>query len=267
MVASEFPAHPEEFRGRRALVTGASQGIGEAIVRRLARGGATVAAVSRSTPGVPYPEGTIIMAADLTTAEGCERVVKETLSRLEGLDILVDVLGGSSAPSGGFAVLSDQEWQKELQLNLYPAVRLDRGLLPSMIRQNSGVIIHISSIQRKLPLHEATLAYAASKAALSTYSKGLSKEVGPKGVRVNTVSPGFTETKAAEALISRLSETQGTDYQATREGLMKSLGGIPIGRPARPEEVAELVAFLASDRAASINGSEYTIDGGTVPTV
>lgn len=266
-MADEFPAHSEEFRGKRALVTGASQGMGEAIVRRLARGGATVVAVSRSTPEVSFPEGVIFISADLTTAEGCDRIVRETLSRFDGLDILVDVLGGSSAPSGGFAVLSDQEWQKELQLNLFPAVRLDRGLLPSMIRRKSGVIIHISSIQRKLPLHEATLAYAASKAALSTYSKGLSKEVGPRGVRVNTVAPGFTETKAAQALIGRLSKAQGTDDQAAREGLMKSLGGIPIGRPARPEEVAELVAFLASDRAAAITGSEYTIDGGTVPTV
>lgn len=267
MLASEFAVLPEEFRAKRALVTAGSQGIGEAVARRLVRGGATVAATSRSAPRDPFPPGVTFIDADLTTVEGSERVVRETLSKLGGVDILVNVLGGSSAPSGGFAVLSDQEWEKELQLNLYPAVRLDRGLLPSMIRQKSGVIIHISSIQRKLPLHEATLAYAAAKAALSTYSKGLSKEVGPKGVRVNTVAPGFTETKAAQALIGRLSETQGTDYQGARQGLMKSLGGIPIGRPARPEEVAELVAFLASDRAAAINGSEYTIDGGTVPTV
>ena len=267
MRAHDFEVLPEEFKGRRALVTAGSQGIGEAVVRRLARGGARVAATSRSLPKDSFPPEVTFISADLTTAEGCDQVVRETLSKLGGVDILVNVLGGSSAPSGGFAVLSDQEWQKELQLNLFPAVRLDRGLLPSMIRQKSGVLIHVSSIQRKLPLYEATLAYAASKAALSTYSKGLSKEVGPKGVRVNTVAPGFTETKAAQALIGRLSETQGTDYNATREGLMKSLGGIPLGRPAWPEEVAELIAFLASDRAAAINGSEYTIDGGTVPTV
>jgi len=267
MLSQDYPFLPEEFRSKRALVTGGSQGIGEAIVRRLARGGATVVATSRSAPALPFPANTTFVSADLTSVDGCERVVRETLSRLEGVDILVNVLGGSAAPSGGFAALSDQEWQKELELNLYPAVRLDRGLLPSMIRQRSGVIIHISSIQRKLPLYEATLAYAASKAALSTYSKGLSKEVGPTGIRVNTVAPGFTETRAAEALIGRLSKIQGTDRQTAREGLMKSLGGIPIGRPARPEEVAELVAFLASDRAAAISGSEYTIDGGTVPTV
>jgi len=136
-----------------------------------------------------------------------------------------------------------------------------------MLKQKSGAIIHISSIQRKLPLFEATLAYAAAKAALTNYSKGLSKEVSPQGVRVNTVAPGFIETKAAEALIERLSKNTGADIQTTREGLMKSLGGIPIGRPGRPEEAAELVAFLVSDRAASITGSEYVIDGGTIPTV
>jgi NAD(P)-dependent dehydrogenase (short-subunit alcohol dehydrogenase family) len=116
-------------------------------------------------------------------------------------------------------------------------------------------------------LFEATLAYAAAKAALTTYSKGLSKELGPKGIRVNTVAPGFIETAAAHRLIMRLAEEAGTDEDAARRSLMASLGGIPIGRPGRPEEVAELIAFLVSERAASINGSEYVIDGGTVPVV
>lgn len=129
------------------------------------------------------------------------------------------------------------------------------------------MIIHISSIQWRLPLFEATLAYAAAKAALSNYSKGLSNEVGPKGVRVISVAPGFTETTAAAALIDRLAVTSGTDSNTAREQLMQSLGGIPLGRPASPTEVAELVAFLTSDRAASITGSEYVIDGGTIPTI
>src|SRR5207244_1916951 len=143
--------------------------------------------------------------------------------------ILVNVVGGSSATSGCFSVLSDEEWQKELSINLMTAVRLDRGLLPGMLKQGSGVIIHISSIQRKLPLFEATLAYAAAKAALSNYSKGLSKEVSPRGIRVNSVAPGFTETTAAEALIERLAKQQGTGTAAARQGLMASLGGIPLG--------------------------------------
>ncbi len=131
----------------------------------------------------------------------------------------------------------------------------------------TGVIIHVSSIQRVLPLFEATTAYAAAKAALSTYSKSLSKEVSPKGVRVLSVAPGWIETEAAVALVKRLADNAGTDYEGGRKLVMEMLGGIPIGRAAQPSEIANLIAFLASERAASINGTEVVIDGGTVPTV
>ena len=136
-----------------------------------------------------------------------------------------------------------------------------------MLDQSAGVIIHITSIQSVLPLPEATLAYAAAKAALANYSKGLSKEVSPKGIRVIRVSPGWVETEAAVGLVNELAVGRGTDYESARRALMDSLGGIPIGRPARPSEVADLVVFLASPRAASITGTEYVIDGGTVPTI
>jgi len=194
-------------------------------------------------------------------------VVDAVSSHLGGVDIIVHIVGGSLAPAGGFAVLDDDEWQKEINLNLMPAVRLDRALLPAMIKKGSGVIVHVTSIQRQMPLPKSTLAYAAAKAALSNYSKGLSKEVGPKGIRVVRVAPGWIETSAATALVSRLAVEAGSDDRTARQYLMESLGGIPIGRPAKPNEVADLIAFLVSPRAGFITGSEYVIDGGTVPTV
>jgi len=255
-----------EFGGKRALVTGGTKGIGEAIVRRLRSSGASVVTTARSAPPeLPTPD--LFVGADISTAEGTEKVVRYVLDRLGGIDILVNNVGGSSARGGGFAALTDEDWQAALNQNLLAAVRLDRALLPSMLKQGSGVIIHISSIQRRLPLFEATLAYAAAKAALSNYSKGLSNEVGPKGIRVMSVAPGFIETTAATALIDRLAASSGTDANAARQELIKSLGGIPLGRPGSPAEVAELIGFLASDRAASICGTEYVIDGGTIPTI
>ena len=134
------------------------------------------------------------------------------------------VVGGSSAPAGGFAVLDDSEWRKALDQNLFAAVCLDRALLPSMIEQGSGVIIHITSIQRQLPLPEATIAYAAAKAALSNYSKSLSKEVSPKGVRVVRVSPGWVETDGAVRLVTEIARQNGTDYEGAKKIVMDSLG-------------------------------------------
>jgi NAD(P)-dependent dehydrogenase (short-subunit alcohol dehydrogenase family) len=251
---------------KRALVTGGTHGIGEAIVRTLARDGARVATTARGA----LPEGqspALFIQADVSTVRGVAQVVERVSDAFGGVDILVHNVGGSSAPAGGFSVLGDEDWQRALDANLLAAVRLDRALIPGMLDRGSGAIVHISSIQRRMPLFEATLAYAAAKAALTTYSKGLANEIGPRGVRVNAVAPGFTETAAAERLLSRISERDGIDTGVARQRLVDSLGGIPIGRPARPDEVAELVAFLVSDRAAAIHGSEYAIDGGTVPTV
>src|SRR6201997_3945060 len=266
MTASSTNAnHASEFGGKRVLVTGGTKGAGKAIASRFLQGGATVVITARSGPAEKTAAHSI--QADLSTSEGTAHVIHEMLSRFKGADIVVHNVGGSSAPSGGFITVTDELWQQAIDENLYPAVRLDRGLLPSMIEQGAGVIVHISSIQRSLPLYDSTLAYAAAKAALTNYSKGLANEVSPKGVRVIAVAPGFIETTAATGLIERLAANAGTDFDTARQGLMDSLGGIPIGRTGRPEEVAELVAFLVSDRAPYINGTEIVIDGGTIPTV
>jgi NAD(P)-dependent dehydrogenase (short-subunit alcohol dehydrogenase family) len=254
-----------ELTNSRVLVTGGTKGVGAAVVAVLTAAGARVVASARSVPEASAT-GVHFVAADLTTSEGCAVLTSTVLDHFGGIDIIVNVLGGSSSPGGGFAALNDAQWFKELNHNLMASVRIDRALLPAMITQGFGVIIHVTSIQHELPLPESTTAYAAAKAALSTYSKSLSKEVAPKGIRVVRVSPGWVETEAAAALAQRLAQQAGTDYEDGKQRIMNSLGGIPLGRPAKPEEVADLIAFLVSPRASAITGTEYVIDGGTVPT-
>jgi NAD(P)-dependent dehydrogenase (short-subunit alcohol dehydrogenase family) len=255
-----------QLNGLRAVVTGGTMGLGAAVVQNLVEGGARVATSARDVSARAV-EGVTYIRADLTTSEGVAHLAQCVLQDWGGVDIVINVLGGSNTPAGGFAAITDEQWLDELNLNLMPAVRLDRALLPAMLAQGSGVIIHVSSIQRMMPLPESTTAYAAAKAALTTYSKSLAKEVMPKGVRVLSVAPGWIETEASVRLAERLAAEAGTDYEGGRRIVMQSIGGIPLGRPAKPEEVADLIAFLASPRATSISGSEHRIDGGTVPTL
>jgi NAD(P)-dependent dehydrogenase (short-subunit alcohol dehydrogenase family) len=261
-----FPALKDEFKGKRVLVTGGTKGMGEAMVRRFAWGGASVATTARS-PLHADQKPALFVQADLGTQDGVREVAGRILQEWGGVDILVNNVGGSEAPNGGFQALSDVDWQRALEVNLLAAVRLDRAFIPGMIERQLGVVIHISSIQHRLPLHDSTLAYAAAKGALRTYSKGLANEVGPRGIRVNMVSPGFIETSGAHGMILQLAQSRGSNEDDARQQIMNMIGGIPLGRPGRPEEVAELVGFLASDRAASIHGADYMIDGGTMPTV
>jgi NAD(P)-dependent dehydrogenase (short-subunit alcohol dehydrogenase family) len=258
-------ADPTEFAGKRVLISGGTKGLGRATVDRFLAGGARVITSARGD--LEPINGVEFVQADLTTAEGGEALAKAALARLGGIDILAHVLGGSTTPGGGFVALTDDFWLSELTLNLLATVRLDRLLIPQMIERGSGAVVHVTSIQSVLPLPDATTAYASAKAALRTYSKSISKELGPKGVRVNVVSPGWIMTEGTGVFLERIQSANGGTLEDARQRVLGGLGGIAIGRGAEPFEVAEAIAFLASDRAASIHGSELVVDGGTVPTV
>ncbi len=255
----------DRLDGRRALVTGGSKGSGKAVVERLREMGADVYATARTMPdGYEHPDRFI--EADTSTIEGANTVAAR-IAEAGALDILVHVVGGASTPSGGFAVITNDQWLTELNLNVLGAVRLDRALLPAMVESGSGVVLHFTSIQRELPQYDASLAYAAAKAALRTYSKGLANELAPRGIRVNAISPGGIETDAYERFVDRIAEGNGLTREEAKQSIYDSLGGVPLGRFANTEEIADLVGFLVSDRASAIVGAEYVIDGGTVPTV
>lgn len=255
-----------ELSGKIALVTGGTKGAGKAIAERLLKAGATVAVTARNQPEEKNTD-LYFVPADLSKPEGTQKVVEEILLRFGRLDILVNNLGASETPGGGFSVLTDEDWETTIKTNLFAPVRLDRGFLPQMIERGNGVIIHIASIQGKLPLHDSTLPYAAAKAGLINYSKGLSNEVSLKGVRVLTVSPGWIMTGSATRMMERIAESSNITVERATQSVMNALGGIPIGRPAQPEDIAELVGFLVSPRAGYLTGTEYIIDGGTIPTI
>jgi len=193
---------PSEFAGKRVLVSGGTKGLGRATVERFLAGGARVITAARAIKDTI--DGVEYVQADLTTPQGGEALARRALERLGGIDILAHVVGGSASPAGGFAALTDEHWLAELNLNLLATVRLDRLLIPQMLEQGNGVVVHLTSIQSVLPLPESTTGYAAAKAALRTYSKSISKEVGPKGVRVNAVSPGWIMTDATGDFLAML---------------------------------------------------------------
>ncbi|WBV54395.1 SDR family oxidoreductase [Chryseobacterium gambrini] len=254
-----------ELSGKTALVTGGTKGAGKAIAERLSNAGAKVIITARNPPEIS-DDNHYFISADLSTATGTEKVVEEVLATFGRLDILVNNLGVPKQKYG-FAVLNDEDWELSIQTNLLAPVRLDRGFLPKMLEQKSGVIIHIASIQGRLPLYDSTLPYAAAKAGLINYSKSLSNEVAAKGVRVLTVSPGWIMTSASEKMMDRIAESSNITKEQATQSVMDALGGIPFGRPAQPEEIAELVGFLVSPRAAYLTGTEFVIDGGTIPTI
>ncbi|MFI1533036.1 SDR family NAD(P)-dependent oxidoreductase [Streptomyces anandii] len=254
------------LEGRTAVVTGASKGIGLAVVTALAQAGATVVAGSRSsTPELDtlVKEGRVTwVPVDLGEPADAERLVQEARGRL---DILVNNVGAAPARTGGFLSVTDADWQHILDLNLLSAVRVTRAALPLMLEAGRGSVVTVASVNATLP-DPMVIDYSAGKAALVAFSKALSKEVGPKGIRVNTVSPGPVRTDLwlAEGGVA---DTVSAAADVTPDDVVAQVAGsTATGRFSTPEEVAGLVLFLAGDQAANITGSDMIIDGGFIPT-
>ena len=254
------------LNGRTAIVTGASRGIGLAVARGLVGEGARVTAAARKS-SAELDElartGTVrVVEVDLAEPGGPARLVAAAGDRI---DILVNNVGAAPTRTGGFLSVTDEDWQSSITLNLLVAVRATRSVLPRMLAAGRGAIVNVSSVNAFLP-DPSVIDYSAAKAALASFSKALSKEVGPQGVRVNTVSPGPVATDlwlgdgGVAQTVSRATGAKPEDVagQAARQ--------MVTGRFTQPDEVADQVLFLASDRAANITGADITIDGGMTPT-
>jgi NAD(P)-dependent dehydrogenase (short-subunit alcohol dehydrogenase family) len=260
------------LKGKVVVVTGASRGIGLAVTRAFAEEGARVVAASRTTgpdlAELAKEHDVLTVGVDLATAEGATTLVNAAIEHYGTVDVLVNNVGTVSPRLGGFLAVTDEEWLHTLNTNLLSAVRASRAALPALL-DNRGAIVNIGSVNAILP-DPSIVDYAASKAALASFAKSLSKEVGPQGVRVNTISPGPVETDiwlAEGGMADTVANAMGVDREVARDAIVAGLGGLATGRFTRPAEVADLALLLASDRTGNVTGADFTIDGGLIKTL
>jgi NAD(P)-dependent dehydrogenase (short-subunit alcohol dehydrogenase family) len=256
--------------GRSAVVTGASKGIGLAVVQALVSEGAQVTAGARAgSPDLDAlaAEGDVaVVLGDLTTTAGCAALVEAAVDRFGGVDVLVNNVGGVRPRTEGFLGVTDEDWQWAMEMNLFSAVRVTRAAVPHLIRRAPSTIVTVCSVNAALP-DPGVIDYSAAKAALRSFCKSLSKELGPHGVRVNTVSPGPVETAlwlGPGGVAETVGRAQALDPAAVRAA---AVAGTPTERFTRPGEVADLVLLLASGAAGNVTGTDVLIDGGMVTTL
>lgn len=254
------------LKGRVAVVTGASRGIGLAIAQALATEGVQVVAGARHSSdeleALIEHGGVRLVRVDLAEAEGARQLVAAAGDRI---DVLVNNVGAAPARPGGFLSVTDEQWQQAMNLNLFTAVRVTREVLPLMLARGSGSIVNVCSVNAVFP-DPMVIDYSAGKAALANFSKAVSKEVGDRGIRVNTVSPGPVETDlwlAGDGVASTVSRATG---MAPEEVAAQAASATVTGRFSKPAEVADVVLMLASDRTSNVTGSDVTIDGGFLTT-
>jgi NAD(P)-dependent dehydrogenase (short-subunit alcohol dehydrogenase family) len=256
--------------GKTAVVTGASKGIGFAITRALAGEGVSVAAGARNvtTDLSDLAARTTVhpVAVDLTTPDGPARLIESAVAAYGGLDILINNVGAVRPRTEGFLSVTDDDWLSTLTINFLAAVRTTRAALPHLVTGGGGAIVTINSVNARLP-DPLVIDYSAAKAALANFSKSLSKEVASSGIRVTTVSPGPVSTGlwlGTDGVAQTVARAAGTGPEAIAQ---KAAGQSMTGRFTQPEEVADLVLLLASDRSGNITGADFTIDGGLITTL
>ena len=255
--------------GKVAVVTGAGKGIGLAVTRTLAEEGALVVAGSRTTENLDGLKGVRPMAIDLSAPDGPARLISHAMEEQGRLDVLVNNVGAVRMRTGGFFGTSDDDFAWAMELNFFIALRASRAALTEMVKNSSGVIVNVASVNAFFQPDAATIDYGAAKAALVNLTKTLSQEFGPHGIRVNAVSPGPVATDlwlGEHGVAETVAKATGVDAETARQTIVAGIGGFATGRFTTPEEVAALITFLASDRAGNITGVNYLIDGGLIKT-
>ena len=253
--------------GRVAVVTGASKGIGLAIVRALAAEGAAVVAGARTVDTLTGLDGVAAVAVDLAAPGGPETLVGAAIERHGRVDVLVNNIGAVRLRLDGFLATTDADFEWSLQINFFPALRATRAAVADMLPRGEGTIVNVASVNAFFQPDGLVIDYGAAKAALLNLAEALSQELGPKGIRVNSISPGQVSTDlwlGEEGVAATIAARAGLDPDAVRD---QAVAGIATGRFSTPEEVATLVALLASPRTANVTGANYVIDGGLIKTM
>jgi len=258
-----------QLQDKVAVVTGAGKGIGLAIAKMLVEEGAYVVAASRTVDTLEGLERVTPVAIDLIAPDAPGLLIQKAVDAHGRVDILVNNVGAVRLRLEGFLGTSDEEFEWSLQMNFLTAVRATRAALGPMLEQGAGTIVNTASVNAFYEPDAGVIDYGAAKAALVNFSKSIAQEFGPKGIRINSVSPGPVATDlwlGTGGVADTVAKASGTDIASAREQIVAGMGGFPTGRFTTPEEVATLVVMLASDRTANVTGSEYVIDGGLIKT-